>query len=180
MSEQPINPGSASVAGSDKYMSHAGTPEDSERNALPPDHIGILVAALLMAVSGWWGLFILVTQTIPRVGQRWLFFMILQIAITGTLLPLVRYINVRFTPIDHEVPPGGVIVRQSMWVALFIVICAWLQIPRVLTWSIAFFLAIVFLVIEIFLRIRERQLEAIDPIEPFVTSTSNSEKSLES
>jgi hypothetical protein len=40
------------------------------------------------------------------------------------------------------------------------VTCAWLQIPRVLNWSIAFFLAIVFIVLEAFLRSRERQAEA--------------------
>ena len=166
MSEQHINPTTTANPESENVMAHAGTNSDpDERNVIPPDHIGILVASVIMMVGGWWTLFLLVTQTIPRIGQRWLFFMILQIAITGTLLPFIRYVNVRFTPIDRDLPPGGVIVRQSMWVGLFIVICAWLQIPRVLTWSIAFFLAIVFMVIELFLRIRERQIEKLAHLE---------------
>ncbi len=125
------------------------------RDRIPPDHVGVLIAALFMSVGGWLGLYQLVTHTLPRVGPRWAFFMLLFMAVTGTVLPFVRYLNVRFTPIHVELPPGGVLVRQSIWVGLFVVTCAWLQIPRVLTLPIAFFLALAFIVIEIFLRSRE-------------------------
>lgn len=121
----------------------------------PPDHIGVMIAAAVMVVGGWGGLYLLVTTELPRVGPRWLFFVLLQIAVTGTVLPLVRYLNVRFTPISADLPPGGVLVRQSVWVGLFVVTCAWLQIPRVLNPPIAFLVALVFIVIEIFLRTRE-------------------------
>ena len=121
----------------------------------PPDHIGVLIAALLLALIGWAGLYQLVTTTLPRVGPRWLFFVLLHIAVTGTVLPLVRFLNVRFTSMERELPPGGVIVRQSIWIGLFVVTCTWLQIPRVLSWPIVFFLALIFVVVEIFLRSRE-------------------------
>ena len=134
----------------------------TKTDAMPPDHLGILIAAALMVLVGWWGLYGLVTQTIPRVGQRWLFFVLLNMAITGTFIPLVRYLNVRFTPVHAELPAGGVIVRQAMWIGVYSVSCAWLQIPRVLTVSIAFFLALVFIVTEFFLRLRELQNEAQD------------------
>jgi hypothetical protein len=127
---------------------------------LPPDHIGVLIASAVMAVGGWYALYILVTQTLPRVGQRWMFFMFLQIAITGTMIPVVRFLNSRFTPVDRPLVPGGVLVRQATWIGLFFVTCAWLQIPRVLNGSIVFFLAIVFVILEIFIRSRERQIEA--------------------
>src|SRR5690606_8301047 len=120
-----------------------------------PDYVGVLIAALLMALGGWLGLYYLVTTSLPRVGPRWIFFVLLHIAVTGTVLPFVRYLNVRFTPVERELPPGGVIVRQSVWIGLFVITCAWLQIPRVLSWPIAFFLALIFIVIEIFLRSRE-------------------------
>jgi hypothetical protein len=126
---------------------------------MPPDHIGMLAAGLVMMVGGWLGLYQLVTTTLPRVGQRWLFFMLLLVAVTGTVLPFVRYLNVRFTPIDVELPPGGVIVRQSIWIGLFIALCAWLQLPRILNLPIAFFLGLVFVVIETFLRTREIRSE---------------------
>jgi hypothetical protein len=122
---------------------------------MPPDHIGVLAAGLVMMVGGWLGLYYLVTTTLPRVGQRWIFFMLLLIAVTGTVLPFIRYLNVRFTPTDVELPPGGVIVRQSIWFGLFVVLCAWLQLPRVLNLPIAFFLGLVFIGIEVFLRSRE-------------------------
>jgi hypothetical protein len=133
--------------------------EAYERSAasekLPPDHIGVLVAAVIMIAVGWLGLYQLVTTTLPRVGQRWLFFLLLHIAVTGTVLPFVRYLNARFTPVDVELPPGGVLVRQSIWIGLIAVMYAWLQIPRVLTLPIAFFVALVFVLIEAFLRTRE-------------------------
>ena len=121
----------------------------------PPDHIGVLVGALLMALVGWAGLYQLVTTTLPRVGPRWIFFVLLHIAVTGTVIPLVRFLNVRFTPQERELPPGGVIVRQSIWIGLFVITCTWLQIPRVLSWPIVFFLALIFVVVEVFLRSRE-------------------------
>lgn len=121
----------------------------------PPDHIGVMIAALAMMAGGWWGLYQLVTTTLPRVGQRWLFFVLLHIAVTGTVLPFVRFFNVRLTPVNKPLLPGGVIVRQSVWIGLFVVTCAWLQIPRVLSLPIAFFLALIFVVIEVFLRSRE-------------------------
>lgn len=126
----------------------------------PPDHIGLLLAALVMMIVGWGGLLRLVTTTLPRLGgELWLFFILILIAITGTAIPVVRYVNVRFTPLDVEVPPGGVIVRQSIWIALFFVTCAWLQIPRALSLPVALFLAMVFIVIEIFIRTRELAAE---------------------
>ncbi|MBZ0278465.1 MAG: hypothetical protein K8I60_20120 [Anaerolineae bacterium] len=122
---------------------------------IPPDHIGVMAAALVMAVGGWLGLYQLITTALSRVGHRWLFFLLLHIAVTGTVLPFVRYLNVRFTPIDAELPPGGVLVRQSVWVGLFVVTIAWLQIPRVLSLPMTFLVGLVFVVIEVFLRSRE-------------------------
>jgi hypothetical protein len=130
-------------------------PRLSLTDGVPPDHVGVMVAGVVMMLGGWVGIYQLVTTSLPRVGQRWMFFLLLQVAVTGTVLPFVRYLNVRFTPVDVELPPGGVLVRQSIWIGLFVVLCAWLQMPRVLNVPIAFFLALVFIVIEAFLRSRE-------------------------
>lgn len=143
------------------YLPRQANSDADDREGIPPDHVGVLIAAGIMALGGWWALYLLIMQTLPRVGQRWLLFMFLQFAVTGTALPLVRYLNVRFTPVDAPLPSGGVLVRQSIWIGLFAVTCAWLQIPRVLNWSIAFFLTIIFVVFEMFLRSRERQAEGL-------------------
>lgn len=129
---------------------------------MPPDHVGVLIAGVVMMIAGWLGLYHLVTTTLPRVGQRWMFFMLLHIAVTGTVLPFVRFLNVRFTPITSELPPGGVIVRQSVWIGLYVVMIAWMQIPRVLTPPVAFFLGLVLVVIEVFLRAREIRNEQLE------------------
>jgi len=119
------------------------------------EHTGILVASVLMMVIGWGGLYLLITTTRPHVGQRWLFFVLLHIAVTGIMIPFVRYLNLRFTSVHRALPSGGVIIRQAVWIGLFAVTCAWLQLPRVLSVPIAFFVALAFIVIEIFLRSRE-------------------------
>jgi hypothetical protein len=129
---------------------------DSSTPDAPPDHAGIMIAAAMMAVVGWIGLWLLVTTTLPTAFPRWLFFVFLYLAVTGTVLPFVRFLNLRFTREGQPFPSGGVILRQSIWIGLFIVACAWLQIPRVLNPVIAFFLALSLIVVEVFLHVREQ------------------------
>ncbi len=129
------------------------------RPRTPADHWGALAAALIMAGIGWVGLFQLITSEIPAAGPRWLFFVLLHLAITGSVLPVVRYFNVRLTPTSQPLPSGGVIVRQSIWIGLFVVTCAWLRMPRALSPGIAFFIALAFVVVEVFIRTREIAFE---------------------
>jgi hypothetical protein len=128
------------------------------REQTPPDHIGVLSAAVLMVVGGYWGLYTLITTQKPFVGQRWIFFVLLHVAVTGTVMPFVRYLNIRFMR-NGIIPSGGVIVRQSVWVGLFVVTCAWLQMPRVLNLGIAAVIALAFIVVETFIRSREIAVE---------------------
>lgn len=125
----------------------------------PRDHSGMLIASLIMAVISWLGLYHLITTERPLVGQRFIFFLLLLIGIASTVIPFVRYLNMRFIPVTRPLPPSGVIVRQGVWVGLFVVICAWLQMLRGLTIPIAVFLGLALIVIEIFLRTRENAHE---------------------
>lgn len=111
-------------------------------------------AAVLMILIGWGGLYFLINNIIPDAGARWLFFVLLYVAITGTMLPFIGFLNRRFS---RRYIPDWVILRQSMWCGLYATTCAWLQIPRVLTPLIALLLAAIFVVIEVFIRIREYQ-----------------------
>lgn len=130
--------------------------KDDATTSRPPDHTGLLISAVLLMLAGWGGLYIVITHMQPRIGgELWLFFACLFMAVTGTAIPFVRYLNVTFTPTDSEVPPSGVIVRQSIWIGLFVLMCAWLQIPRALSLPLAFFMGMVFIVVEVFLRTRE-------------------------
>lgn len=132
----------------------------------PPDHTGIMIAAFAMLIGGWGGLYWLVTNQLPRVGPMWIFFALLYVAVVGTALPFIRAINTSLTPATREYPPGGVLVRQAVWIGLFVVACAWLQIPRVLNPPTAFFLALALIVIEGFLRSREIPHERLSSLPP--------------
>lgn len=113
---------------------------------------GLSLAAALMILVGWGGIFILVRNVIPTPGPRWLFFVLFYIATVGTSLPFIRFLNHRFV---GDFVADSVILRESLWFGLFMCACAWLQIARVLTLPIALVLLAAIVVMEAFLRLRE-------------------------
>ena len=116
---------------------------------------GVLLASLLMFIVGWGGLAYLVLNTRPRIGgEIWLFFILLQIAVTGSAIPVMCLISQRMAP-TRDAPLTGVVVRRSVWVGIIAVASAWLLIPRYLTLPIFLILILLFVVIEVFLRNRE-------------------------
>jgi len=112
------------------------------------------LAGLLLAVIGWGGLAVLFVYTLPYLGPRWLFFFLFMMALTGTALPMAGFLNLRFP----SIPPveGGIVVRQAIWVGIYGCLLAWLQLGKILNLAVAIFLAIGFILIEYFLRLRER------------------------
>jgi hypothetical protein len=111
-------------------------------------------AAIILALIGWGGLYALINFTYPTVGPRWLFFFLGVLAITGTALPIVAFLNQRFQT-DPPVSPG-VIIREAIWFGIYFPTLAWLQLGRVLTPALVLLLAVGFFAIELLLRIRER------------------------
>ena len=110
--------------------------------------------ALLLTIVGWVGLLIIVRGTLPNLGPRWLFFFFGVLALTGPVIPITYYLNLRF-PSNPPVE-GMVIVRQALWVGVFGSTVAWLQLGRVLSPGLALILAGVFVLIEFLLRLFER------------------------
>ncbi|MDD2695966.1 MAG: hypothetical protein PHD58_08570 [Anaerolineales bacterium] len=127
-------------------------PTIEERRPLPVRDF--LLSAVLLAGTGWVGLLFVILFTLPTVGPRWLFFFFAVLALTGTALPVVAFLNLRFT----TRPPAtrGVVVRQAIWVGIYGPTLAWLQIGRVLTPAMAILLAVGLVLIELLLRLRER------------------------
>lgn len=111
-------------------------------------------AAIILCLLGWGGLFYLVFFTVPTVGPRWLFFFLSVLALTGTVLPVVAFLNLRFP--SSPPPTAGVVLRQAIWVGIYIPTLAWLQIGRVLSLALALLLALGFVLIEWLLRLREK------------------------
>ena len=94
------------------------------QDAPAENYLSLTLAAFILAVVGWGGLAALILFAIPSTGPRWAFFVLWLMALTGTALPFVRYLNRRFARMP---PPAGVLLRQSIWVGLFFATCAWLQ-----------------------------------------------------
>lgn len=119
-----------------------------------PTVSSFLPTTIILVILGWGGLFLLFQRTMPTVGPRWLFFFLWVLALTGTALPGVAFLNRRFP----TVPPAtsGIIIREAIWVGLYGATLAWLQLGRVLNLALAVLLASGFIAIEILVRLRER------------------------
>lgn len=111
-------------------------------------------AAVILAVIGWCGLIVLIYYAMPTVIPRWLFFFLSVLAATGTALPVVAFLNRRFP--STPPPTNGVIIRQAIWLGIYIPTLLWLQIGRVLTPALALLLAVGLVLIEWLLRLREK------------------------
>lgn len=108
----------------------------------------------MLAAIGWPGLYLLMQATQPTVGPRWLFFFLLTLAVTGTALPFVWLLRRRFAP--NSPVPAGVLVRQAIWVSLYVGLLVWLQVNRSLELSLAILLGLALIVFEWLLRLMER------------------------
>jgi hypothetical protein len=119
-----------------------------------PPVSSFIPAAIILAIIGWGGLYALLNFTLPTVIPQWLFFFLSVLALTGTVLPVVAFLNQRCP----TTPPvsSGVIIREAIWVGIYFPTLAWLQLGGVLTPALILLLAIGFLSIEILLRLRER------------------------
>lgn len=117
-------------------------------------HLPVIISSLLLILTGWGGLWILITSSVPTIGPRWLFFFLVTLALSGTSLPVIYFLNIRFP----SVPPikSGVIIREAIWVGIYGDLMAWLQLGRILTPSLMGFVGFGFLLLEILLRINER------------------------
>ncbi len=105
---------------------------------------------------GWIGLIWLIQNTEPYIWPRWFFFFFMTLAVSGLALPLSTWLNLRF-PSD---PPAGVavITRQASWFGVYGCVLAWLQLGRALTTFTAVAIGVGFILIEAFIRIREKSL----------------------
>ena len=79
--------------------------------------------------------------------------MLVLMALTGTLLPIVYFFHRRF-PGEKPAEPN-VLVRQAMWFGVYGATLAWLQLGRLVTVYVILGLAGGLVAIEYFIRLRE-------------------------
>ena len=113
-----------------------------------------LLSVLALIIFGWGGIVALFYYSPPFVWARWGLFVLGIMALTGTALPIVYFLHRRF-PSD---PPAesNVIVRQALWVGVYVAFLAWLQLGRLVTLYVILGLAGGLIAIEYFIRIREK------------------------
>jgi hypothetical protein len=116
--------------------------------------IPILITSFILALIGWAGLYFLMETSQPYLGARWLWFFLFTLAITGTALPIVYFLNKRF-PSKPGISTSS-LIRQAVWVAVFFDLLAWLQLGRILNPLLALVLAIGLIIIENLIRMVEK------------------------
>jgi len=116
-----------------------------------PSYRWFTLPTLLMAIGGWVGLAIITNYTLPTVWPRWAFFALIVIALTGTAMPLVYLINRTFS---NSMRPATVL-RESIWVGVFGATLTWLQLGRILNFSLGLWLLVGIVIIEYLMRWRE-------------------------
>jgi hypothetical protein len=79
-------------------------------------------------------------------------------SVTGLVLPLIYYLNRRFTA---HFPSFWVVLRQAMWVGLWFAFCVWLQMNRTLGLAVALLVAAVFVMVEFLVQVRNRAAQAV-------------------
>ena len=131
--------------------------------------------SVFLCLTGWGGLVYLVLETLPYLGPRWLFFFFLMLGGTGLALPVAYFLNRRF-PTD---PPthSDVVMREAMWVGVYVCALAWLQLGRVLNPGLTIVLAAGMLLVELLLRLGERTVWIPKPADgPEETQKPNEEE----
>ena len=116
--------------------------------------IDFLPAILGLILLGAAGLAVILVRTLPTIFPRWLFIFFLVSLVTGLFMPLIYFLNQRF----KSKPPAdsSVIIRQSLWFGIFAGVLTWLQLGRVLTFTLVVIIAAAMILIEILLRMWER------------------------
>ncbi|TFH37833.1 MAG: hypothetical protein E4G99_01355 [Anaerolineales bacterium] len=115
----------------------------------------LMIAAGVLALSGWLGLVLLLTTALPTVGPRWLFFFLLSLTSTGTSLPFLRLLDRRFSS-ERDAAPPNALLRQALFVGLYADLCMWLQINRSLSLPLAILIALGLFAIQRLLRLVDR------------------------
>jgi hypothetical protein len=106
--------------------------------------------SLALMILGWGGLYFLVNNTLPYVWPRWAFFVLVLMALTGT----VYFFHRRFR--GEKPADANVIVRQALWFGVYGATLAWLQLGRLVTIYMILGLAGGLAAIEYFTRLREK------------------------
>jgi len=121
-------------------------------NQKSPSVISVLPLALILAVPGWTALIYLMADTAPTIGNRWLFYVLVILTLTGSVMPALAFINKIIQlkkPVSFET-----IIREAMMIGVYGAILLWLNKGQVLSSGLALVLALGLLSAEFLIRLR--------------------------
>lgn len=109
----------------------------------------VTLVAVLTAMVGWWGLYLLTDAMPPdQEGALPFLFALLFVAVTATGIPPATFLNRRFAPEAAERDPWRSF-RQSAWGGLCVTSWAWLQMHRVFDLGLALITVLIFIAVEV-------------------------------
>jgi Flp pilus assembly protein protease CpaA len=108
---------------------------------------------VILVIIGWGGVLLLMNGTQPTIGPRWLFYVLLVCAITGSALPFVVYLNQRFP--TEPLASSQTLVREALFLGVYTAILVWMKFGQVVNFGLAVIFLIGFALLEAFLRLRE-------------------------
>ena len=120
---------------------------------LPPFNAILITSGILFGV-GVLGMILLFILTVPTLGPRWLLFFLTTLTFSGLALPFMHFLNRRFP--SRPPAQASVLIREALWVGIYIDLLIWLRFGKVLNFALAVFLLAGIAAIEILLRLRER------------------------
>ncbi len=112
----------------------------------------VLLGFLLSLPSGY-ALYRLIFFYLPYLKERWFFFLLVIVFISGITLPFYAALNKYFFSTRKIFP--RTVIRESLVTAILCDVLIWFQIGRVLNSTIIFFSVGGFLTVEILLRARD-------------------------
>lgn len=124
---------------------------DSTRS---PSVISILPLALILAGPGWTALIYLLTTRAPTLGNRWLFYVLVILALSGTVMPGLVFVNKILQlkkPVSFET-----VIREAMMVGVYGAILLWLNKGQVLSTGLALVIALGMFTAELLIRLRKQ------------------------
>jgi hypothetical protein len=115
--------------------------------------ISILPLALILAGPGWAALIYLMNARPPTLGNRWLFYVLVILALSGTVMPGLVFVNKILQlkkPISFET-----VIREAMLVGVYGAILLWLNKGQVLSTGLALVIALGMIMAELLIRLRK-------------------------
>lgn len=129
---------------------------DTESNSFRP----FLPAFIVLILVGAGGLAFTLFVMLPTIGPRWLFYFFVVILIAALSLPLAWFLNLRFPGKPRA--DAGVIVREACLPAICGAVLLWLQMGRMLSFSLGAVICVASILIEVFLRLWEQSRASME------------------